>query len=63
MDGLENLQQRNYYYHNIMIGDIAEYLGWNQMFKEYISIYTFSAKPKICILGSKSEKRINKIAK
>ena len=46
-----------------MIGDIAEYLGWNQMFKEYISIYTFSAKPKICILGSKSEKRINKIAK
>ena len=22
-----------------MIGDIAEYLGWNQMFKEYISIY------------------------
>ena len=47
-----------------MIGDIAEYLGWNQMFKEYIStIHTFSAKPKICILGSKSEKRINKIAK
>ena len=34
-----------------------------KMFKEYISIYTFSAKPKICILGSKSEKRINKIAK
>ena len=37
-----------------MIGDIAEYLGWNQMFKDYISIHTFSAKPKICILGSKS---------
>ena len=32
-----------------MIGDIAEYLGWNQMFKDYISIHTFSAKPKICI--------------
>ena len=55
MDGLENLQQRNYYYHNIMIGDIAEYLGWNQMFKEYK--YIFFVLPKICILGSKCGKK------
>ena len=40
-----------------MIGDIAEYLGGNQMFKEYKYIYIF-VLPKICILGSKSGKKI-----
>ena len=42
-----------------MIGDIAEYLGWNQMFKEYISIYILLVQNQkyVYIVGSKSEKK------
>ena len=43
-----------------MIGDIAEYLGWNQMFKEYKYIY-FCVTQNMYTWFQKWEK--NKIAK
>ena len=43
-----------------MIGDIAEYLGWKQIFKEYKYVQVLSVLPKIYILGSKSGKKIAK---